>query len=300
MRTRGSGFPIVRCMTAEPPQIPGVRRSFVEANGVRFHVTEAGAPDGRPVVALHGFPQHHYEWRDLLADPPAGLRIIAPDLPGYGWSGPARHKWAKEDVATDVLALLDAMGLDRVLLVAHDWGACVGYLMVLREPQRFDGYLATNFPHPWQPRGKTLPHLWRLYYQVPLATAGVPLQRYTKYVRLMFRLGSRMDPADAHLFADRFRDPVCARAGRDTYRSFLLHDLPSSARHPEQRRATVPIRALFGTGDAAVHLSMMSPETANADDYTLETVDASHFVVDERPDVVREKLIALAAETAHA
>ena len=95
-------------MTAEPPPIDGVRRTFVEANGVRFHVTEAGPPDGRPVIALHGWPQHHWEWRDLLADPPPGLRIIAPDLPGYGWSGPAPHKWAKDDVATDVLALLDA------------------------------------------------------------------------------------------------------------------------------------------------------------------------------------------------
>lgn len=285
-------------MTAEPPQIPAVRRSFVEANGVRFHVTEAGPGDGRPVLALHGYPQHHYEWRDLLADPPAGLRIIAPDLPGYGWSGPAPHKWAKDDVATDVLALLDAMGLDRVLLIAHDWGASVGYLMVLRHPQRFDGYLVMNFPHPWQTRRATLPHVWRLYYQLPIATLGVPLHRYTKFVRLILKIGSKMNPADARIFADRFHDPVCARAGRDTYRTFILRDLPSSARQSEDRRATVPIRALFGTGDLAVPVSMMSPETAKADDYTLETTDATHFVVDERPDLVRKKLIALADETA--
>ena len=67
----------------------------------------------------------------------------------------------------------------------------------------------------------------------------------------------------------------------------------------EQRRATVPIRVLWGTRDPVIVLSMVSPESANADDYTLETVDASHFVVDERPDVVRKKLIALADETAH-
>jgi pimeloyl-ACP methyl ester carboxylesterase len=119
-------------MTSEPPPIEGVRRSFVEARGVRFHLTESGPPDGRPVLALHGWPQHHWAYHELLADPPPGLRIIAPDLPGYGWSGPAPHKWAKEDVASDVLALLDALGLDRVLLVAHDWGGYVGYLMVLR------------------------------------------------------------------------------------------------------------------------------------------------------------------------
>ena len=60
----------------------------------------------------------------------------------------------------------------------------------------------------------------------------------------------------------------------------------------------MPIRALFGVDDTAVHRSLVSPETANADDYTLEKVDASHFIIDERPDLVRAKLIALAEETA--
>lgn len=286
-------------MTAQPPPIPGVRRRFVEANGVRFHVTEAGPEDGRPVLALHGWPQHHWEYRDLLADPPPGVRIIAPDLPGYGWSGPAPHKWAKDDVATDVFALLDAIGLDRVVLVAHDWGAYIGYRMILREPQRFDGYLAMNMAHPWISPRVVLPRLWRLWYQVPLAAAGAFLQRRTKVVERVFKIGSRVDPADARVFAERFRDPVCARAGRDTYRTFLLRELPNAARDLAGR-ATVPIRALFGTGDAAVDVAMVSPETANADDYTLETVDASHFIVDERPDLVRQKLIALVEETARA
>ena len=285
-------------MSVQPPQIDGVRRSFVEANGVKFHVTEAGPPDGRPVLALHGWPQHHWEWRDLLADPPPGLRIIAPDLPGYGWSGPPLHRWGKEDVATDVLALLDALDLDRVLLVAHDWGAYVGYRMVLREPERFDGYLTMNMAHPWQKPAAVLPHLWKLYYQLPLASAGVTLMTRTSFVeKVILRIGSDMNPEERRAFGDSFRNPVSARAARDTYRTFLTRELPFAARNPETRRATVPIRALFGEGDAAVSLSMVSPDTANADDYTLETVDASHFVVDERPDVVRRKLIALAEET---
>jgi pimeloyl-ACP methyl ester carboxylesterase len=284
-------------MTSEPPPIAGVRRSYVEARGVRFHVTESGPPDGRPVVALHGWPQHHWEYRDLLADPPPGLRIIAPDLPGYGWSGPAPHKWAKEDVASDVLALLDVLGLDRVLLVAHDWGAFVGYLMILREPQRFDGYLVMNMAHPWVTTRTVLPQLWRFWYQLPIATFGVPVQQRTKFIERAFKTGSKVDAKSARIFADRFRDPVCARAGRDTYRTFLLREIPAGARNPETRRATVPIRALYGTGDFAVHRSFVDPETANADDYTLETVDATHFVIDERPDLVRAKLIALAEET---
>ncbi len=287
---------------SEPPAIDGVRRTFVQARGVRFHVSEAGPQDGRPVLALHGWPQHHWVYRDLLADPPPGLRIIAPDLPGYGWSGPPPHRWAKADVATDVLALSDALGLGRTLLLAHDWGAFVGYRMLLSHPERFDGYLVCNMAHPWQTPRTTLPHFWRfLAYQPFVASIGMALQQRTPYLeRVVFGFGPeehRVQPGAARVYAERFRDPVCARAATDTYRTFLLRELPAAARHPEQRRATVPIRALFGMADFAIHPSLASPATANADDYTFEAVDAGHFVIDERPDLVRARLIALAQET---
>ncbi|KUI12795.1 alpha/beta hydrolase [Mycolicibacterium acapulense] len=287
-------------MASAPPPIEGVRRSHLTARGVRFHVTEAGPADGRPVVALHGWPQHHWVYRDLLGNPPAGLRIIAPDLPGYGWSGPAPHRWEKDDVAADVLALLDALGLDRVLLVGHDWGAYVGYRMVLTAPERFDGYLATNMAHPWVGPRVVAPQLWRFWYQVPLATFGVAVLRHTGFLDLLFKAGSQLDPETARVYADRFRDPVVARAARDTYRSFLLRELPAAGRGPKPSRAAVPIRCLFGRDDAAVHPSLAAEETADADDYRLEMVDASHFIVDERPDLVRAALIALAEETAQA
>jgi pimeloyl-ACP methyl ester carboxylesterase len=196
------------------------------------------------------------------------------------------------------LALLDALGLERVLLIGHDWGAYIGYLMVLSAPERFDGFLALNMAHPWVTPRVLLPQLWRLLtYQPQMATVGALLQRYTPFLNIVFRIGSDMDPATFRVYADRFRDPVCARAGRDTYRTFWVREIPSGARQPETRRATVPIRALFGLRDTAVHPSLAAPETANADDYTLETVDTTHFIIDERPDLVRAKLIALAEET---
>ncbi|WP_320671977.1 alpha/beta fold hydrolase [Patulibacter defluvii] len=285
---------------AEPPPIAGVRRSFVEARGVRFHVTEAG--EGAPVLLLHGWPQHHYAYRELLADPPAGLRLIAPDLPGYGWSGPAPHRWGKQDVADDLLALLDALAVERALLVGHDWGGWIGFLLALGAPERFSAYLALNIAHPWNTPRTLLPHLWRFaMYQPAMAALGVPLQRRTPFVeRMIFGTAVRDHAAvaqeDVRWFADRFRDPVVARSGRDTYRTFLLRELPRLARQPERRRATIPVRMLFGEADLAIHPALAAPETAQADDYALEQVPGcGHFVVDERPRLVRERLVALAA-----
>jgi len=277
-----------------PPEIPGVRRHTVVARGVRFHVTEAGS--GTPVLALHGWPQHHYCYRDLLADPPDGMRVIAPDLPGYGWSGPAPHRWSKEAVASDVLALLDELGLDRVLLAGHDWGGWIGYLVALRAPERIAGLLALNIAHPWQRPSTVLPHLWRFGYQPVVAVAGVPLHRHTAFVHtLLVKAG--VDASAARIFADAFRNPVSAKAARDTYRTFVLHEFPALARHPERRRATVPIRALFGMNDPAIHPALAAAETARADSYTLERVPGcGHFIVDERPDLVRKELLVLADE----
>lgn len=292
--------------TGEPPEIPGVRRYFVPARGVRFHITEAGAADGRPVLLLHGWPQHHYTFRHLLADPPEGLRLIAPDLPGYGWSGPPPHHWAKEDVASDLLALLDELDLPQVLLVGHDWGGFVGYRMVLREPARFEGYLPLNIAHPWPDTRAFLAHIGRfLRYQPLVATFGVPLQRHTRFVDSLLELGvtdkSAFTAEDIRIYSDRFREPVPGRAATDTYRTFWLREIPTMAVRPERRRATVAVRALFGVDDAAIHWSLASGGTARADDYTVEYVrGCGHFIPEERPDLVRARLLSLAAETAAA
>ena len=175
--------------------------------------------------------------------------------------------------------------------------------MMLAAPERFAGYLVMNMAHPWQSARSVVPHLWRfMLYQPFVASIGVFLQTRTPYLRALFQFGPkahRLDPAVAAVYADRFRDPVCARAGTDTYRTFLLHEVPSAARHPEERRITVPVRVLFGTGDIAVHPSLAQPSpvtAAHADDYTYEPVESGHFVIDERPDLVHARLAALAAQ----
>lgn len=282
-----------------PPTIPGVRRARVQVRGVDFHVTESGAPGGIPVVCLHGWPQHHYEYRDLLSHPPEGLRVIAPDLPGYGWSGPPPHPWYKEQIATDVLALLQEMGIERCVLVGHDWGGYVGHLMVLREPRRFAAYMALNIPHPWVTPKMLLPHLWRfLLYQPAIAAFGVPLQEHTNLVPVAIR-GSIVNRAavtreQLTWYGERFRDPVCARAGRDTYRTFWLRELPRRGLKPETRRSSVPTLCVFGVQDSAVHYTLAAAESANADEYRLELVPGcGHFIVDERPELIRERVVSL-------
>ena len=247
---------------------------------MRFHVTEAGPPDGRPVLALHGWPQHHWEYRDLLADPPPGLRIIAPDLPGYGWSGPAPHKWAKDRRRQGRAGAARRARRSTVFCCSPMTGARTSATSwCSSEPERFDGYLACNMAHPWlSTRDGAAAPVALLTIRCRSPRSALRCSDARQYVeRVIFGVGSKDGPRVARVFAERFRDPVCAQAGRDTYRTFLTREIPRAQGIPRLGGYRFRSVCLYGTGDFAVHPSFVAAETAKADDYTLST---RHFVVD--------------------
>ena len=109
---------------------------YVQAGGLRFHVAEAG-PDGPPVLLLHGYPQHWYAWRHVMADLAGDHRVYALDLRGAGQSDVPRRGYDSDTLAADVLAVLDALDLPVVQLVGHEWGGWLGFTLALSAPHRF-------------------------------------------------------------------------------------------------------------------------------------------------------------------
>ena len=86
-------------------------------------------------MLLHGWPQHWYEWRHQIPVLAEHYRVICPDLRGFGWSDAPPGGYDKETLAADVVNLLDALGLDRVKLIGHDWGGWVGFLLCIDPPR---------------------------------------------------------------------------------------------------------------------------------------------------------------------
>lgn len=106
-------------------------------NGINMHVAETG--QGQPILFLHGFPELWYSWRNqMLSLSSHGYRSIAPDLRGYGDtdSPPSAASYSAFHIVGDLVALLDALGLDQVFLVGHDWGAVVAWYFCLLRPDR--------------------------------------------------------------------------------------------------------------------------------------------------------------------
>ena len=122
-----------------------------DAGEFEFRALAEGPTEGRLVVLLHGFPESAAEWRPQLhALAHAGYRAVAPDQRGY--SPGARpsdiESYAIDHLVTDVLAICDRLGADRVDLVGHDWGAIVAWVVAARHPGRVRSLTVVSVPHP--------------------------------------------------------------------------------------------------------------------------------------------------------
>lgn len=276
------------------PYVEGVTHRFVEASGLRFHVAEAGAGD--PILLLHGWPQHWFMWRHVIPKLATDHRVICVDLRGLGWSDAPPSGYEKESMAADMLAVMDALGLQRVKLMGHDWGGFAGFLMCLFQPDRFERYVALNMVHPW-PRGdlSSAPSsaLRTAYQWVVASPAGAWLLRtQPALVEQALLVGTHHKeiwaPSELKAFSDRLREPDRARASVEIYRTFLARELVPLARgRYDGYRLEVPTLLLVGRHDPAIDVRVLGGFEDHADDMQLKIVDdAGHFIADEAPDLV--------------
>ena len=120
-------------------------------DGLTFDVRDAGPPDGEPVVLLHGFPQDAAAW-DAVSPSlhQHGLRTLAPDQRGYSPMARPRGRkhYTLRETTGDVLALLDAAGLESAHVVGHDWGGMVAWALGAWHPDRVRTLTVLSVPHP--------------------------------------------------------------------------------------------------------------------------------------------------------
>jgi len=283
---------------SDMPQVDGVSHRWVRARGLEFHLAEAGSGED-VVVCLHGWPQHWYEWRHLMPALADRHRVIAIDLRGFGWSEAPRRGYEKENLADDVLAVLDALGLERVKLVGHDWGGWIGFLLSLKAPRRFERYLALNILHPWPPGGtlEMLPYAWRFGYQVAIATPllGYQLHRRGALIpKAFFAAATQREAFDdetLRIFTAKLTEPARAHAAVQMYRTFQLKELwPVVRGRYAGARLTVPTKIVFGVDDPALRPELLKDHERHADAIEVELVEnCGHFIADEMPGLVADR-----------
>lgn len=118
-----------------------------QADGLRFFYREAGDPQAPVLLLLHGFPSSSHQFRNLIPQLASHFRVIAPDLPGFGFTEvPAErdYRYTFDNLARSLEAFVDELGLSRYALYFFDYGAPTGLRLALAHPERVTGLVSQN------------------------------------------------------------------------------------------------------------------------------------------------------------
>ena len=270
----------------EPRQTFASRR--IAVNGITLNVVVEG--EGPDVMLVHGFPDSHQVWRKQIpALVAAGYRVIAPDLRGFGDSDvPAEvSAYAVPRFAADLKGVLDALGIEKVRLVGHDWGAVSGWALVISHPERVDRYVAMSVGHPEAyPRGGLAQKL-KGWYVLFMQLRGISEFIIKAGDWWFFRVITGFHN-EFPLWKEEMSRPGRLTAALNIYRANLGLIFPR--KYP---RVKVPVLGVWSSGDIALAKKQMviSGEYVDAPWRYEEIEGASHWLQLDAPDKVNALLL---------
>lgn len=266
--------------------------SFSRA-GFTFDVSDCGPVGGPTVVLLHGFPANRHSFdRVVPILNTAGIRTLAPDQRGYsdGARPRRRRDYRGAELQRDILALIDAAGLERVHLVGHDWGGVLAWALAAAAPDRLTGITVLSTPHPTamlrslMSSGQLLRSFYTMLFQVPWLPEMFLRKRLSGLLR---RMG--LNPSAAADYGRFMSVPGRLSGGLNWYRGMWLPD----RRVSRKRLVTVPTTYLWGTGDQA--LGRGAAELTGSyvrGRYRFVELDENHWLPENAPNVVAGAVIA--------
>jgi pimeloyl-ACP methyl ester carboxylesterase len=288
-------------LRVDSPFVGTSTESISFQNGsVKLHAIAAGPKDGPIVVLLHGFPEFWYGWHNQIEPlAAAGFRVIVPDQRGYNLSSKPSGiaSYALTELVSDIIAIADQLGQNKIFLAGHDWGAAVAWGAAILHPQRIARLMVLNVPHPsvmlkfLNTRTRQLLRSWYIFFfQLPwLPEAFFSAFGYHIGARSLVRSSrpGTFSPEDLALYRAAWSQPGALTAMINWYRALFRHRTKFT-----DRTVHVPTRILWGERDMFL-LSEMAKESLrycdNAELFTF--AGASHWLQHEEPARVSELMI---------
>lgn len=281
-----------------------IEHTFVRANGLRFHIARIER-EGPLVLFLHGFPELWYSWRrQMRAVAQAGFRAWAPDMRGYNTTDKPRGIDAYDltVLALDVHELLDAAGVEKAIVVGHDWGALVAWRFAMDYAERVEKLVIMNVPHPARLHaGLGMPRQWlKSWYISAFQIPRLPetfIQRNARAFANGLRWSAvRKDAfadADLEVYAQAIAQPNAMHSAINYYRAWARHGfwLPV-------KRIDVPTLMIWGEQDIALCKELTYGTEEWVTDFRIHYIpDCGHWVQVEAAQEVNQVLLHFIGET---
>ena len=283
-----------------------VEHAYIETNGIRLHVAQAGPADGPLVILLHGFPEFWYGWRRQIEPlARAGYRVWAPDQRGYNLSDKPQGLAAYDiaELARDVVGLIDASGRQKCFLAGHDWGAAVAWTVAQSYPERIEKLAILNVPHPavmfrtLRSSPAQLRKSWYMFFfQIPLLPEA--MLRANDWANAIAMLRSSSLPGsfteqDFEQYRRAWWRKGAFTSMLNWYRAIIQH--PPAM--PADPRLRLPTLVLWGKRDIALSHEMAQLSIDLCEDGQLIFFEnATHWVQHDEAEAVTAYLIGFFGE----
>ena len=273
---------------------------------LRFSATSCG--DGVPVILLHGFPDTLHSWAEQQSRIAAsGYRAIAVATRGYEpASQPEDRDYSLEALASDVIAWLDQLGIERAHLVGHDWGAAVGYAVGRDYPERLLSLSTLAVPHSGRFLGEIQQHPRQLrlswymgFFQLRGISDYIVRRNDFAFLRKLWRDWSpnwRFSDADFQPVKNTFSQPGVLAAALAYYRGIAAAaPLTQDSRERARWIINSPTLAITGADDGCIDTdvfqAMMHEQDFPQGLQVEQVIDAGHFPHLEQPRAVTDLLL---------
>src|SRR5690349_6292455 len=272
---------------------------YLDAGGLRLHAVTGG--EGPPLLLVHGWPQLWYQFRMIMPALARDFSVVAVDQRGIGLSGKPQDGYDTAALASDLVALMDALGHPRFALYGTDVGMPIAYALAADHPERVERLIVSEAPLPGISPSPPLllppqlnERLWHLAFnQLPKINEQLVTGREDIFFGAEFdaSAGTNKLPAEAVRY---YIDTLAADADHLRGSFGFYRALPTSIAQNEQRktrRLTLPVLAIGGAESSGEGVGNTMKLTAD-DVQTLVIPGCGHWVAEQAPS---ELLVALAA-----
>ena len=127
--------------------IPNIKLDTVDADGIKIFYREAGPADAPVILLLHGYPTSSHMFRHLMPRLASSFRVIAPDLPGFGFTevpSERQYRYTFDNLGVTINAFVEALNLKRYAIYVFDYGAPTGFRLAVAHPERVTAIISQN------------------------------------------------------------------------------------------------------------------------------------------------------------
>jgi pimeloyl-ACP methyl ester carboxylesterase len=274
----------------------------VEVDGVGIFYREAGPRDAPTLVLLHGFPTSSRQFETLIPLLAPHYHVIAPDYPGFGQSDaplPSAYRYSFDQLAETMGRFLDLLGIASYALYIHDYGAPVGFRMMLARPERLRALITQNgnaYAEGLGPKWAKIAEFWAEPEAHPEVIDAFLSFEGTKQRHIAGTSHpERYSP-------DRWTDEFAhlSKPGQREIQSALLYDYRTNvASYPAWqswlRAHQPPTLIVWGTTDPSFIAAGAEAFRRDLPQAELHLLDAGHFALDEQTDAVAKLILGFMA-----